>query len=74
MSVATLDPVALFGVVALLGGLGSVAEWWNVLVNGFEVGQRVVVTCYYVVDSVGSWLLADVTDSFVTLQYDKASG
>ena len=67
---ASLDAVALFGFVALLGGLLSVAERWNVLVNSFQVLKRVIVSCYHMVDSVGSWLLTDVTDSFVTLEND----
>ena len=70
---ASADAVGLLGLMALLGGLGSVAERLNVLMDCFQVVQTVVVSCNDMVDSVGSWLLADVADSFVTLQDDKAS-
>lgn len=71
--VASFDLVALLGFVPFLGGLGTVAMRWNVLVYSFEVVQAVVVSCNNMVDSVGSWLLADVADAFVSLEYNKTS-
>jgi hypothetical protein len=47
---------------------------FDVIVDSFQVRQAVIVASDYVVNCVSSWLVANVTDSFVSLQHNKPSG
>ena len=56
MLVATLYAIALLSFDAFISGLGSVAVWFYPVVNCCKVCKVVVVTWFYVIYSICTWL------------------